>query len=592
MCHALRNPLIGQLLMTLLLGVIAYPASADPAIQFKVMIRSGRLNLREPVSADGSAGQVLAQLPKGSDVRLDAAAFLTSLKKETATSGEREAFFANPDCKTLNAVWKKFLDRGVVRGQSHDFIKVIYTQEGGREISGFVASTYLSAGALAWSCEDLQRALVEKLGNEQAKCGLVCLLSQSSSAQLARDLAGPLARLLEGGEAEAAAARGLTERANALCATPALASTPASQFVPAAAPQFVAAGHPVFVAPRRIAGGESLADQFAVMFIESQVMSPRAEIASESGFRDPFPGHTVFGVDEPSPLGDVMRPNLANPNCPRSFATHAVLFAWTQVPGITDRCTTYAVHVLDQGDVSAPPNSPRGKSGLRGPGFNDQEVSIDKFTLTAMDGVNSDPDWGAKIGRQFTFFTPETARNSALQITDQMTASVSNNITKLMMVFPRDQRSTMQQLPDGRLEATLATGEKVYFDPISKKLLPGSGVLQETGWVDVRPDRFVRRVPIEYVGRGISVTSWSRTFRSPVDGKNFGPMYAEVSQADPTHPARRVKCNISVAKLWFQEDDGESYEQFRFGTDAEFYAFLRAVTRDDSTGRACRFSPP
>ncbi len=536
------------------------------------------------------------------------------LMAESRTEADREAFLASPDCRALGRAWTRVLHRARIGNRTYRFLPV--RSESAR---GYMAAQYLSARDLDWSCADFRAALIRRrilaLNEPAASCPAECLLSRVAPAALSREVSSALAALLGPRDRAQVAARRLADQADALCGVkppalpvPAAEPAPVTQAptpvaatvkqplppiaapappVAAPAPPVAAPAPPVAAARGRLTAS---ADDEA-LYPESRAVPFRAERGGGHGFgAQEFSGLTKFGLDEHSPLLNTVRPNLADASCPRDLAKHEELYPWVtenEASGCLRACTLYS---LEGGALG---------TGFHGPAAADRESDADAIVVQAWDGSRRETESDGSveivpIGREYRFHTPETARNATLQITDNMTNSISNNITKVFMLFPRRNRPAATQLADGRLQLTLTTGEKMHFDPITKRPIQEAGSpLVESAFVSVNPDRFSRRVAVDYRGEGVAVSVWSRTFRSPVDAQNFGPLYAEISQPDPKRPGQRIRCSVRVDRLWFPDRPGtreDRYEEFRFGTDEAFYDFLRTVTRDEESGRPCRFA--
>lgn len=196
-------------------------------------------------------------------------------------------------------------------------------------------------------------------------------------------------------------------------------------------------------------------------------------------------------------------------------------------------------------------------------GFNVFNGGVNRI-VPKKSGIGTGPE------REYRFDFPQRARQDIhFAITDTPTDKLSERMESYFYVFPRKLVPSIQTADDGKkLQVTLPTGETVSFDAATKEIV--DGVLTEGAPIDLGPDRFKRNfADVSYTGKGVMIR---------VDKRGADPRLGTVATITTGSPDGGCKgppcsaCRVDSTRLW--EQGGEVH--FKFATDAEFAAFLRA----------------
>lgn len=183
------------------------------------------------------------------------------------------------------------------------------------------------------------------------------------------------------------------------------------------------------------------------------------------------------------------------------------------------------------------------------------------------------PNESGLAERRWTFQFLERARqNIRLYIDDdtELTGRDSRDtMHTALYFFPRKQLPDFEIISSTGLRVWLPTGETFVVGRRGRVL---GGVLEETGPMDRRPDRFTRDFAhIAYRGEGVMIRVDQRGAQ-PENGKPFGRHDANKS-ATATYRGRT--CRLRPDELWTQR----GLFDFKFPTDELLYSFLERRCR-------------
>jgi hypothetical protein len=165
--------------------------------------------------------------------------------------------------------------------------------------------------------------------------------------------------------------------------------------------------------------------------------------------------------------------------------------------------------------------------------------------------------------RTFNFrFESRARQNIFFSVTDAPSEYLSQLMESYIFLFPRKVLPAVEWIASpgqkSAMVVTLTTGEKVEFDGATREIL--SGALEETGPIDLNPDRFKRKfAKIRYRGTGVSLR---------VDKRGGDPRLGTTA----TITKGTQTCKIP-SSLLFNPDESSEVE-FLFPTDPEFHQFL------------------
>lgn len=173
--------------------------------------------------------------------------------------------------------------------------------------------------------------------------------------------------------------------------------------------------------------------------------------------------------------------------------------------------------------------------------------------------------------RTYSFIAPESARQDlSLEIEESGCTKGSEcndsewTMGTILLFFPRKTIPSIRKLPNGDLETTLPTDEKVTFDGKTGEI--SGGVLSENAPMDYSTNRHSRKFcNIGYSGKGILVRSDQRG-----DNTRSSVVWGQKKMATITW-GKKI-CKVSPAEIWEQKEG--SGNPCRFGTDASFYSML------------------
>jgi len=181
-----------------------------------------------------------------------------------------------------------------------------------------------------------------------------------------------------------------------------------------------------------------------------------------------------------------------------------------------------------------------------------ESFSIDNMGDNRIVNTSQNP----AASRNYNFEYPEHARqNLQLMIDDAPTATYSENLHSLIMVFPRKQVWTVEQL-SGTLSVTIPTGEKMIFSKNSKEIVDGvfvEGPVRKKTYPDLR-----------YTGQGIFLRA---------NGKGMSPQLDSSDSVFILNGSTGQKCQRPKEDFWEQIDVAPI--EFKFPTDEEFDQYLK-----------------
>jgi hypothetical protein len=215
--------------------------------------------------------------------------------------------------------------------------------------------------------------------------------------------------------------------------------------------------------------------------------------------------------------------------------------------------------------------------------YGDYTVKISAlYGVTAFDWMNTgknrivtkeDQHDGKGPNRWFVMDFPERARQDiTLMIMDSPNENTSEVMVSSFYFFPRRVLPRIQwpaPPADGPSSSsdvviTLPNEETFAIDPNTKEIR--SGVLTETGPLDLNPSRFLRKFArIEYSGKGVMIR---------VNKRGEDPRLNTTAEISKRIGSQTQVCKVASKKLF--RDDPKSNLAFLFPTDAEFNEFLKA----------------
>jgi hypothetical protein len=178
--------------------------------------------------------------------------------------------------------------------------------------------------------------------------------------------------------------------------------------------------------------------------------------------------------------------------------------------------------------------------------------------------------WEDAVRRTFRFQAPGLGRQELLlYVLDETRPGEGDSKSSMhseLRFFPRRALPRTTLSADGaKITVRLPTGEDVTFDSRTKEI--SGGVLSETFPIDTNPNRHARNFArFAYSGQGIVLRSNQRG-----ESTRAAVVFGVAKKSTVTRGAR--SCQVPNELLWEQ---GNREARFRFASDAEFFAFLRA----------------